>query len=104
MISTGDQIFETWTCMRGQKLKKNNKKRQSVLFIRTMVIRGRGGRNGDSSLPPRTTMGEDGSAFNSQMLLRELECDDDSVTKERLVVWYRELAEKVRYLEEEKIE
>jgi hypothetical protein len=66
-----------------------------------MVIRGHGGRNGDLSLPPRMTMGEDGPAFNSQMLLRELECDDNGVPKEHLVLWYRELAEKVRYLKEE---
>jgi hypothetical protein len=47
------------------------------------------------------TVGEDGLAINSQMLLRELECDDDGVPKERPVLWYRELAEMVRYLKEE---
>jgi hypothetical protein len=83
------------------EIKKSQKKGSSVIFIRTMAIRGRGGRNGDSSHPPRTTVGEDGPAINSQMLLRELECDDDGVPKERLVLWYRELAEMVRYLKEE---
>jgi hypothetical protein len=83
------------------EIKKSQKKGPSVLFIRTMAIRGRGGRNGDSSHPMRTTVGEDGPAINSQMLLRELECDDDGVPKERLVLWYRELAEMVRYLKEE---
>ena len=83
------------------EIKKSQKKGSSVIFIRTMAIRGRGGRNGDSSHPTRMTVGEDGPAINSQMLLRELECDDDGVPKERLVLWYRELAEMVRYLKEE---
>jgi hypothetical protein len=44
---------------------------------------------------------EDVPASNSQMLVRELECDDEDVTKERLVLWYREQAEMVRSLKEE---
>jgi hypothetical protein len=83
------------------QIKKSQKKGRRVLFIRTMAIRGRGGRNGDSSHPPRTTVVEDVPASNSQMLVRELECDDEDVTKERLVLWYREQAEMVRSLKEE---
>jgi hypothetical protein len=83
------------------EIKKSQKKGRRVLFIRTMAIRGHGGRNGDSSHPTRTTVVEDVPASNSQMLLRELECDDEDVPKERLVIWYREQAEMVRSLKEE---
>jgi hypothetical protein len=103
------------------QIKKSQKKGQSVIFYRKMAFRPHtpaqarqgvsGGRNGGTSIPPRMrvtpqeeTMGEDGTtrpALSTQMLMRELESDDDSVTKERVVVWYRDLQEHVRKLMEE---
>ena len=49
-------------------------------------------------------MGEDGNTrpeLLSLMLMRELESDDDSMTKERVMIWYRELQEHVWNLKEE---
>jgi hypothetical protein len=56
------------------------------------------GSHGGSSVSRRETpqaeiMGEDG--------MRELESDDDSMTKEHVMIWYRELQEHVRKLKEE---
>ena len=101
------------------EIKKSQKKGQSVFFIRKMVIRTNTtrqvsqsvshGSNGGSSVsrrvtPRAETMGEDGNtrqALSSLMLMRELESDDDSMTKEHVVIWYRELQEHVRNLKEE---
>ena len=35
------------------------------------------------------------------MLMHELDSDDDSITKERVMIWYRELQEHVRNMTEE---
>jgi len=93
------------------EIKKSQKKGQSVFFIQKMVIRtartnnnrqvsqslGHGSHGGSSvsrrETPQAEIMGEDG--------MRELESDDDSMTKEHVVIWYRELQEHVRKLKEE---
>jgi hypothetical protein len=93
------------------EIKKSQKKGQSVFFIQKMVIRtartntnrqvsqslGHGSHGGSSvsrrETPQAEIMGEDG--------MRELESDDDSMTKEHVMIWYRELQEHVRKLKEE---
>jgi hypothetical protein len=67
------------------------------------------GSNGGTSVsrrvtPRAETMGEDGNtrpALSSLMLMHELESDDNSMIKERVVIWCRELQEHVRNLKEE---
>jgi hypothetical protein len=103
------------------QIKKSQKKGQSVIFIQKMVFcpctpgqarqSVHGGQDDGTLLPPRTrvtplakTMGEDGNtrlALLTQMLMRELESDDESMTKEHVMLWYRELQEHVRNLKEE---
>ena len=104
------------------EIKKSQKKGQSVFFIQKMVIctartntnrqvsqsLGHGSHGGSSvsrrETPQAEIMGEDGNtrhALSSLMLMRELESDDDSMTKEHVVIWYRELQEHVWNLNEE---
>lgn len=54
--------------------------------------------------PLAETMGEDSNtppASSTQMLMRELDSDDEDITKERIMIWYRELQEHARDMTEE---